>query len=357
MSSEPRHALIDALKAIISQIIVLHHLAFYGPMSDYAAPLAPELFAWLSQYARVAVQTFLVVGGFLAAQSLARDGTLVARPLGQLLGKRFLKLVPPYLAALALALVGAAIARQLMAHDSIPEAPSLGQLLTHLVLLHGHFGFDGLSAGVWYIGIDFQLYALLCLTLWLAARAAHLPAQAAHLGRALVMALLAASLFVFNRAPSLDNWAIYFVGAYGLGAMAYWGVRPGRVSPEFLLAVAIAVAALALDFRSRIAMALVVALLLALSRFQPRLAAWPSSSLIGWLGKVSYSVFLVHFPVCLVVNGVFERFVPHTPWLQLLGIVLAWGASLAVGALFHRHVELAAQGWWHSPRATPNPAR
>ena len=171
MRSEPRHALIDALKAIISQIIVLHHLAFYGPMSDYAAPLAPELFAWLSQYARIAVQTFLVVGGFLAAQSLARDGTLVTRPLGQLLGKRFLKLVPPYLAALALALVGAAIARQLMVHDSIPEAPSLGQLLTHLVLLHGHFGFDGLSAGVWYIGIDFQLYALLCLTLWLAARA------------------------------------------------------------------------------------------------------------------------------------------------------------------------------------------
>ncbi|MEY4755596.1 MAG: hypothetical protein RJA34_494, partial [Pseudomonadota bacterium] len=30
-----RLALIDALKAIGAQFIVLHHLAFYGPMSDY----------------------------------------------------------------------------------------------------------------------------------------------------------------------------------------------------------------------------------------------------------------------------------------------------------------------------------
>ena len=354
MSIPSRHCLIDALKAVISQIIVLHHLAFYGPMSDYAGPLAPDFFAWLSQYARVAVQTFLVVGGFLAAQSLAREGTLVARPLKQLIGKRFLKLVPPYLAALAIALAGAAIARQLMVHDSIPEAPSVGQLLTHLILLHGIFGFDGLSAGVWYVGIDFQLYVLLCLTLWLAGR---IPGQAVRAGRVLVMALIAASLFAFNRNPAFDNWAIYFAGAYGLGAMAYWGVRPGRVSPEFLLTVAIATAALAIDFRSRIAMAFAVALLLALTRFQPRLATWPRNALIDWLGKISYSVFLIHFPVCLVVNGLFERFVPHTPPLQFLGIALAWSGSIAAGALFHRYVEIPAQGWWSTPRITPTPAR
>ena len=36
---------IDALKALASQLIVLHHLAFYGPMSDYARSLAPETMA------------------------------------------------------------------------------------------------------------------------------------------------------------------------------------------------------------------------------------------------------------------------------------------------------------------------
>jgi len=72
-----RLAFIDALKAVASQLIVLHHLAFYGPMSDYAQELFPGLMSWLYDYARIAVQAFLVIGGFLAAQALTRDGRLV----------------------------------------------------------------------------------------------------------------------------------------------------------------------------------------------------------------------------------------------------------------------------------------
>jgi len=53
-----RLAFIDALKAVAFQLIVLHHLAFYGPMSDHAYPLAPALISWLSQDARMAVQAF-----------------------------------------------------------------------------------------------------------------------------------------------------------------------------------------------------------------------------------------------------------------------------------------------------------
>jgi hypothetical protein len=36
-------AFIDTLKALACQLIVLHHLAFYGPMSDHAYSLAPDL--------------------------------------------------------------------------------------------------------------------------------------------------------------------------------------------------------------------------------------------------------------------------------------------------------------------------
>ena len=59
-------------------VIVLHHLAFYGPMSDHAAPLMPGLIHWLADPARMVVQVFLVVGGYLAALSLAPEGQLRA---------------------------------------------------------------------------------------------------------------------------------------------------------------------------------------------------------------------------------------------------------------------------------------
>ena len=348
MSTDSRHAFIDALKAVISQLIVLHHLAFYGPMADHATPLAPELITWFSQYARFAVQSFLVMGGFLAAQSLARDGILIDRPFAQLIAKRYLKLVPPYLAALAFALAGAAIARQLMTHTSIPEAPTLSQFISHLLLLQGIFGFDGLSAGAWYVGIDFQLYTLLACTLWLARRNQRTARTTGHI---LVLCLIAASLFVFNRDSSWDNWAIYFVGAYGLGILSYWGVTPGRISLWFGLAVVIAGIGLAIDFRMRIAIAFAVAVALALTRFYPPFAGWPRSGLFAWLGKISYSVFLIHFPVCLLINGVFERYLAHVPAVQLCGVALAWAASIAAGAAFHRHIEAPTQRWFASSRA------
>ena len=46
------------------------------------------------------------------------------------------------------------------------------------------------------------------------------------------------------------------------------------------------------------------------------------------------------FPVCLLVNAAFTRFVDPEPELQMLGMLLAWSASLLAGAAFHRWVEL-----------------
>ena len=159
VSAGGRLPLVDVLKALASQLIVLHHLAFYGPMSDYARSLVPDALDWFYAYARIAVQVFLVIGGFLAAQSLQRQGCLDS-PL-RLLWRRYLKLVLPYLVALLLAIAAAAIARHLMNHPATPAAPTLAQFLAHLLLLQGILGFDSLSAGVWYVAIDFQLYALL----------------------------------------------------------------------------------------------------------------------------------------------------------------------------------------------------
>ena len=75
-----RLVFVDVLKAVASQLIIFHHLAFYGPLSDVAQSLAPGLMHWFSDYARVAVQAFLVVGGFLAARGWRPRGKLTPIP-------------------------------------------------------------------------------------------------------------------------------------------------------------------------------------------------------------------------------------------------------------------------------------
>ncbi len=349
-----RLAFIDALKAVASQLIVLHHLAFYGPMSDYVQPLAPELISWLSQYARIAVQAFLVIGGFLAAQALARDGTLTIRPLPELIWRRYLKLVPPYLGALLLAIACSALASRLIVYESIPEPATLPQFIAHILLLQGVLGFDGLSAGVWYVAIDFQLYTLLLLTLWLGRRA--MP-QAPAAGRALVVALILASLFYFNRDEAWDNWAPYFFGAYGLGALVFWNVGRRAAPPWLGLIVILVAAALVLDYRSRIAVALFVALALGVARHTGFIESWPRSKVFAWLGQISYSVFLVHFPICLAVNALFERYAPHTAGIQSAGMIVAWLASIGGGALFYRQIECRAQALLSRKAGTARAAR
>lgn len=333
--SPERMPFIDALKAVGSQLIVLHHLAFYGPMSDWTHQLAPGLVGWFSQNARMAVQIFLVVAGFLAARSLAPGGRLrTERPLA-MLWQRFTRVSLPLMAALLLAMVCTEIARYWMTHDSLPAPPTLWQFVAHALLIHSLLGVDSLSAGVWYVAIDVQLFALLLGLLWMGRRFG----VAAPM---LVAGVVLASLFHFNRDSGWDNWAVYFFGAYGLGALAYWLSRAdaGRSASAWLAGMALLTAlSLALDWRTRIALALGVALALAWAHRSGWLFTWPRSRLLSYLGRISYGVFLLNFPVALVVNAWFTRYASPDAWVQTLGVGVAWLACNLAGAAFHHGVE------------------
>lgn len=338
-----RFGFLDLLKTVASNLIVLHHLAFYGPMTDCLRPLAPELFHWFGTQARIAVQVFLVIGGFLAARALTPRGLPgVDAPL-HVVARRLLKLMPPYAVAVALAVAASSLAGMWMTHRSVSPPPTPAQLAAHVLLLQDILKYPAQSAGVWYVAIDFQLFALLTLLLWLAGRAA--PRRTtAWIVPALVTAGISASLLYFNRDQSWDAWNVYFFGSYGLGALAWWASDPARTrtSKALLLAAMLipALAGLALEFRTRIAVALLTAIALAVCGRSDLSLSGRRFPLIDALGRISYAVFLVHFSVCLVVNALFARFVPTLPWAQAAGVLLAWSASIAAGAAFYRWVEM-----------------
>jgi peptidoglycan/LPS O-acetylase OafA/YrhL len=330
---------LDLVKALACNLIVLHHLAFYGPMADHVRPFMPGTIDSLADQARYAVQAFLVMGGFLAAKSLSQGPSALAQP-ARAVWRRFAKLVPPFIVAIVLAVLASALAALWMTHDSISAAPTLGQLAAHALLLHGVLGYESLSAGAWYVAIDFQLYALLTLLLW-AARRGRIGVWFAPL---VIATGAAASLLIFNRDAGWDAWAPYFFGSYGLGALAWWAADRSRgqaiAAVLTLTILVLGGAALAIDFRSRIAVALVTAIALVLVCRGILQVPGQQSRIAGFLGRISYAVFLVHFPVILVVNAAFTRFMPALPEVQGIGVVLAWSASIAAGAVFHRWIEV-----------------
>lgn len=336
-----RMPLIDALKGIAAQLILLHHLVSYGPLAEAANRLLPALSGWLYDYGRMVVQVFLVVAGFLAARALAADGTpLPGRPLA-LIWRRYARLAPPFIVSILIAVAAAALARSSVPGDMVPAAPTVAELLAYAFFLHSLLGVPSLSTGVWYVPVDLQLYALLIGLFWLSGRARE--PYRRPLAMFLVTFLALASLFVFNRDADLDNWGIFFFYAYALGVLAWWLSNRER-SPWWLLLMLAAVGvALLFDFRLRVVLALAVSLLLALSRRQGWLLRWPDSALLGYLGRISFSVFLVHFPVFMLVSAAYARLGGGGDGMALLAMLVAWGSATLAGALFFRHVESRRQ--------------
>jgi peptidoglycan/LPS O-acetylase OafA/YrhL len=263
------------------------------------------------------------------------------------LKRRYQRLVLPFFVALLLAMASAALARLWLADEFIPAAPSWSQVLAHLLLLHGVLEVDALSAGVWYVAIDFQLFVFLSVLLWLGYRLS----QIMRITKWLVVGLMLASLFFFNRHESYDNWALYFFGAYGLGATAYWASQSRHARLQFILLACAGAGALLIDFRLRIALALGVALLLGLSLWQQRgqLSNTVPDTLfrrcVQALGQSSYALFLLHFPIMLLGNAAFAKAGWSSPQSAMAVLLLCWLASVLLALLFERYVEAPLARW------------
>lgn len=350
--NDSRLPFLDLLRAAASQVIVWHHLAFYGPLSDSAHAVATPLIDGLARHARLAVQVFFVVSGYLTATSLnGREPSRLRDFLGVIVG-RYRRVGLPYLGALLLAIGANEIARQWMTHSSISARPSIPSFFAHVLMIHDLVGYEPLSAGIWYLCIDLQLVALVACVFWLSARVVS-GARSAALGQALLGVLGVLSLFFFNRYPRLDHLCIYFMGSYGLGLVLAW-VRAGSVRLAAFWAYALlVVAAVAVDFRSRLVVALATGLMVLAAQHFGWISHWPRSRLVRWLAGISYSLFLVHFPVSLVVNALWSSHVPGTPWLSLLGMATAYGLSMVTAVIFHHGVERRVVRIGRGARARP----
>ena len=337
MSHPSRFAFIDLLRILASQLIVLHHLAFYGPLSDHAYPLVGGTLDWLYQYGRWAVQIFFVTGGYCLAGSLARRSPTRPRAYVAMVIERYSRIGLSYLAALVVAIVANELVRALPDHPSVSASPTPAQLLAHVFLLHDVFGYEALTAGIWYVAIDLQLVGLVCVVHALACRLASVRGQT--IARWALLALGLVSAFLWNRLPALDCFGIYFLASYVLGMLASW-TSDGHFSKKFFWGyLGVVALALHVDFRSRLALAAVTAAVLVLVQGQAWLARFSSMRAVQRLSVITYSLFLIHFPICLLINAWWTSGLPPDPWRALLGMCLAWGLSIAGGFLFYHLVE------------------
>lgn len=326
-----RSALIDILKVVASQAIVLHHLSLYSPMAEWLTRAWPQAMGVIADQGRLAVQPFLVIGGFLAAQALVQRG---ARPLLPAIWQRYCRLLPQLVVALVLVVLATALVGQHLGDaDWVSPQPSILTLLAHLLMLQDVLGIPSITAGAWYVAIDLQLFALTLGLAHLAARGGA-PHQVQVLA-ALVAMLTALSLLMCSRLPALDMWAVYFFGAYGLGVLVGLVQRqPSVVSPWLVAVLGLAALDAAWDLRERALLALITALALLAGAHRPWPRLWPRlAQAVRYLSDISYSVFVCHFAVILLLSGFWAQHEVEGLTAAALWAACTWATALGTGAL------------------------
>lgn len=301
---------------------------------------------WLFEYGRYAVQIFLVMAGYLAAQSLTRYANVKfsAQGLLKVILNRYLRLFGPYAAALILTIACAYIARFWINDEFVGEAETLSQFLAHLFFIQGILGLDSISAGTWYIAIDWQLYSVLAILL------ISFPRYQAVIW--VISVLAVSSLLFFNRSGTYEAYFIYFIGSYSLGVLAYLakcfdnqGVNRLAKIALFLIGLIIIVSSFQeIWLRNYLAWFVAIALLFWGNKSYPS-ADSKMLEAIAWGSQRSYCAFLIHFALILLANTLYIATGMYKHESGMLAIALMFGVvgcSAIAASYLYRAVELPA---------------
>ena len=231
--------LIDLLKTVAAQFIVLHHLAWFGPLSINAAALAPavaDTIAWLANYGRYAVAVFFVTGGFLAAQGLTPSGLNSGDSPLCLIRERYFRLVFPFMAALLLSIACNFVARPWLPPDLAGQSAGDFAVSCPCINVAGRAGYRIAFGGCLVCGDRFPAVCAVCpVALGLGQRMLRRrPANTDFYGVVPVLLVALASLFYFNRDERWDDTAFYFFGAYALGHRQRLGRANGKINTHAL---------------------------------------------------------------------------------------------------------------------------
>jgi peptidoglycan/LPS O-acetylase OafA/YrhL len=339
---------LDGLRGLAALYVVLFHCWLYT-FPGYPDSSAPRVLDVL-MFGRLAVVFFLVLSGFSLAISPARHGWQ-SGGVGQFLRRRAWRILPPYWAALAMSL---AISLFVVpaSHYGPPDGSSV---LVYGLVLQDVFFAPTPNGAFWSIGVEAELYLLFPLVLLVRRRFSAAAAVACVTLPVIVRGLMATGA---NPVEG-DNWLaphlapVFVAGVVGAGIV----VASERVRrlPWGWFAVLAALPVLALGFSQgsvwtvnhyfwidlAIAPAMTM-LIAAVATGQPAflvrlLTARPLQS----LGDASYSLYLIHLPIVLVV---IRRVAPHfvAPGLPTFCFTLLLGLPVSVLAawLFSRIFEL-----------------
>jgi peptidoglycan/LPS O-acetylase OafA/YrhL len=267
-------------------------------------------------YGYLGVEAFFVISGFIIPYSMDLRHYRIGRDSWSFIGRRIIRLEPPYLISVLLMLCVPYLAGFTPWFDGDMSAHDLYRAALHLFYIVPWTGEDWFSAVYWSLAIEFQYYFLILATAPLLLYRKNLWPQRAFFMLVMLVAYLSdESRLVFMYLP-----------VFGFGFIQFLFMRRGMTLWECAGWVA---AFSAVTYTQDGTW--VIGALIALAALN---APWPArSSSLLFLGTISYSLYLLHGPIGFCVDNVLGRIAEFPPTLELLGQI---AVTLALATSF----------WW-----------
>ncbi len=310
---------IDGLRAVA----VLAVLAFHVGLSAFAGGF-------------VGVDVFYVISGYLITGMILRDLDRGKFGFVRFYSRRAVRLLPALFVTVALCFPLAALLytpsdMQAFASSAIAAVFAYSNILFWSQA--GYFDAEAITKPLlhtWSLSVEWQIYAVWPLLLWAVVK---LNRKLALPVIVLATAISLALVWRYRAEPdTVFYWMPFRIFQFGIGAIILWLPSPGRLV-EPLLAAGLA--------------------LIAYSVFGPAIGVWPalgaalaiyagsarflgavlSNPVSAYIGRISYSVYLVHWPMIVFWRYYVDRALTH-PEMAIFGAL-----SIALSAALYHAIE------------------
>ena len=322
---------------------MLFHIEKTGGLTQLTPQLHGVVTLAVFHYGSAGVAVFFVLSGFVIAHSLTGKA-MNGAAIGKFIVRRSVRLDPPYwVSMVAMGFVIMALA--LVHGDPVPK-PEAGNILAHIFYVQELLRLPEIKIVYWTLTYEIQFYIVYAVSLWITALLARrLPQKASE---SFVFALLFGIALV--AAVVARDWAFHglFVNlwhGFFLGVLAYRaGIQRRSPLPLFILIAATIYGAFGVQTVFGVPCA-ATALLLFICARNRRIYTALAGPVWQWGGSISYSLYLIHGPVIVMLTGAWQRVAGRGLVADSGGFVFVLAACLIAASAFWWLIERPSQKW------------
>ena len=344
-SASKRLPFIDALRGIAAMWVVIFHIGEGGQIATLQAVIPAWFNSAFFKSGHFGVPIFFVLSGFVIALSIGTDRVTAGYTLRFGL-RRSIRLDLPYWASIVITLAFTAVKARLLPATGVPVATAT-QVLAHMFYLQDWLGFHPINTVYWTLAFEIQFYLMFCILLGVAH--AFRTGENDRRSQAVVFTLAALASIIWPLVPALHIRGLALPNWHGflLGAFVFWSLK-GIMRARWFALYALALTGVwAQTHDSFTIVCVTTATMILLVGLAGKLTVWLEARWLQFLGKVSYSVYLLHLPISGATFWALNRVMPHTPALDVLASVIVIALNCVAAQLF----------WWGVERPSTSLAK